>query len=167
MPHRFPSTVTQRNQMGKKKGSNNNSKSNAASVESMPRASDDAAAQSQQAATAELSVDDMTPEQLRSELLAARAELARLKADPQVTAGKLRPTEDVQELTAKLQQLRKDQAEADAARDKAWTQLKVKHGGCVDLAPHRHSCSFVGWKPHTRCLIPFALAVPRAWLCSL
>lgn len=149
--------------MGKKKGSNNNSKSNAASVESMPRASDDAAAQPQQ----ELSVDDMTPEQLRYELLAARAELARLKADPQVTAGKLRPTEDVQELTAKLQQLRKDQAEADAARDKAWTQLKVKHGGCVDLAPHRHSCSFVGWKPHTRCLIPFASAVPRAWLCSL
>lgn len=149
--------------MGKKKGSNNNSKSNAASVESMPRASDDAAAQPQQ----ELSVDDMTPEQLRYELLAARAELARLKADPQVTAGKLRPTEDVQELTAKLQQLRKDQAEADAARDKAWTQLKVKHGGCVDLAPHRHSCSFAGWKPHTRCLIPFASAVPRAWLCSL
>jgi hypothetical protein len=32
---------------------------------------------------------------------------------------------DVQELQEKLQRLRKEQQEADAARDKAWKQLKV------------------------------------------
>jgi YesN/AraC family two-component response regulator len=33
---------------------------------------------------------------------------------------------DVQELQEKLQRLRKEQQEADAARDKAWKQLKVR-----------------------------------------
>lgn len=113
--------------MAKKKG--NNSKSNAASVEAMPRGSDDAASVGTQPAPAAQPqpVEQMDVAELRAELMAARAELAKLQSQAGTTAaGKLgKQPEEVQELHTKLQQLRKNQQEADAARDKAWMQLKV------------------------------------------
>lgn len=124
--------------MAKKKG---NKASNNASVDSMPRASDDASSQGTQPAAAaaeqqeqQVPVDQLSVEQLRSELAAARAELARLRVqttEPLSTAGKLHKPQEVQELHSKLQKLRAEQAEADAARDKAWTQLKVRSRGWV------------------------------------
>lgn len=59
-------------------------------------------------------------------------EIARLKSELG-SKGQERDTPlkgskpaDVQELQEKLQRLRKEQQEADAARDKAWKQLKVR-----------------------------------------
>jgi hypothetical protein len=109
--------------MAKKKGNN---KSNATSVETIPRSSSDDAASPPQSSTTEQEqkpVEAMSVEELRMELLAARAELAKAKGQ---TAGKVTQPQDVQELHVKLQQLRKEQQEADAARDKAWSQLKVR-----------------------------------------
>lgn len=109
--------------MAKKKGNN---KSNATSVETIPRSSSDDAASPPQSSTTEQEqkpVEALSVEELRMELLAARAELAKAKGQ---TAGKVTQPQDVQELHVKLQQLRKEQQEADAARDKAWSQLKVR-----------------------------------------
>lgn len=70
-------------------------------------------------------------EELRAELLAARAELSRVKKSGMSAATTAAPgqlqtqTPEVNELHTKLQRLRQEQAEADAARDKAWKQLKV------------------------------------------
>jgi uncharacterized small protein (DUF1192 family) len=70
------------------------------------------------------------------------AEVARLKSEL-ASKGQERDTPykgskpaDVQELQEKLQRLRKEQQEADAARDKAWKQLKVRaalsaRGACM------------------------------------
>ncbi|KAF6262561.1 hypothetical protein COO60DRAFT_615260 [Scenedesmus sp. NREL 46B-D3] len=76
-------------------------------------------------------IEDMDVEDLRAELSLARAEITQLKAE---LAGKVQDRDtpykgskpaDVQELQEKLQRLRKEQQEADAARDKAWKQLKA------------------------------------------
>lgn len=137
--------------MAKKKG--NNSKSNAASVESMPRGSDDAAGTQPAPATqAQPAVEQMDVEQLRAELMAARAELAKLRSQAGTTAaaGKLgKQPEEVQELHTKLQQLRKDQQEADAARDKAWMQLKAVVKEISDLASPDYLQSLVVPKPQS------------------
>ncbi|WIA09246.1 hypothetical protein OEZ85_008654 [Tetradesmus obliquus] len=76
-------------------------------------------------------VEDMDVDDLRAELSLARAEIARLKSELG-SKGQERDTPlkgskpaDVQELQEKLQRLRKEQQEADAARDKAWKQLKA------------------------------------------
>jgi ribosomal protein L29 len=117
--------------MAKKKANN---KSNAASVETMPRSSSDDAASPPQSSTIQQEqkpVEAMSVEELRTELLAARAELAKSKGQ---TAGKLAQPQEVQELHVKLQQLRKEQQEADAARDKAWSQLKVQSAAQGRLA---------------------------------
>lgn len=109
--------------MAKKKANN---KSNATSVETMPRSSSDDAASPPESSTTQQEqkpVEAMSVEELRMELLAARAELTKSKDQ---TAGKLAQPQEVQELHVKLQQLRKEQQEADAARDKAWSQLKVR-----------------------------------------
>lgn len=110
--------------MAKKKGNN---KSNAASVETIPRSSDDAASTPQSTTEQQQKpVEDMSVDELKQELIAARAELAKLKTQTEPMAGKLARPQEVQELHVKLQQLRKEQQEADAARDKAWGQLKVR-----------------------------------------
>lgn len=75
-------------------------------------------------------VEDMSVDDLRAELSSARAEIARLnaelaKAQERDIPLKVSKSQDVQELQEKLQRLRKEQQEADAARDKAWKQLKV------------------------------------------
>lgn len=88
---------------------------------------------------AEEAVEDLSPDRLRDELRAARAEIARLKAElaaagqgddvprkAAAAAGALKPPHEVAELQERLQQLRKEQQAADAARDKAWKQLKVR-----------------------------------------
>jgi ribosomal protein L29 len=123
--------------MAKKKGNN---KSNAASVETIPRGSDDASAQQLSAGGAEpqaseKAVEQMETDELKAELLAARAELAKLRSQVQESGGAgklLQKPQEVQELQSKLQQLRKEQQEADSARDKAWMQLKVR---CT-MEPH-------------------------------
>jgi ribosomal protein L29 len=135
--------------MGKKKGSN---KSNAVSVETIPRGSDDASAQQlsaggeePQASAKEQSnnnnqLEQMEVAELKAELLAARAELAKLRSQVQESGGAgklLGKPQEVQELQSKLQQLRKEQQEADSARDKAWMQLKVC---CTTLKPHVVDC---------------------------
>lgn len=113
--------------MAKKKGN----KSNAVSVETLPRSSDDAAAQplasggSETQLASEKAVEQMDVAELKAELIAAREELAKLRSQAEPAAGKLAKPQEVQELHVKLQQLRKEQEEADQARDKAWMQLKV------------------------------------------
>lgn len=109
--------------MAKKKGSN---KSNTNSVETPQRASSDDVANPVSTSEQGKSVEDMGIEELRAELLAARAEITSLKVQSDAS-GKLHKPQEVQELHVKLQQLRKEQQEADAARDKAWKQLKVCH----------------------------------------
>jgi len=116
--------------MAKKKGSN---KSNANSVETPQRASSDDVANPVSTSEQGKSVEDMGIEELRAELMAARAEITSLKAQSDA-AGKLSKPQEVQELHVKLQQLRKEQQEADAARDKAWKQLKVCHARNVPQA---------------------------------
>lgn len=137
--------LSQPKNMAKKKG--NNSKSNAASVEAIPRGSDDAASAGTQPAPAAQPqpVEQMDAAELRAELMAARAELAKLRSQAGTTAaGKLgKQPEEVQELHTKLQQLRKDQQEADAARDKAWMQLKV--------CSHTHVCTSNRQTPVCKC----------------
>jgi flagellar basal body rod protein FlgF len=50
--------------------------------------------------------------------------------------------QEMQELQQKLLHLRKEQQAADAARDKAWKQLKVMSGNiCVSLQPNVHAFS--------------------------
>jgi predicted nucleic acid-binding Zn-ribbon protein len=71
--------------------------------------------------------------QLSSELADTKQQLQRLQADMATsrTTGKDATSksdafkhQDVQKLQERLAQLRKEQAEADAARDAAWKQLK-------------------------------------------
>lgn len=122
--------------MAKKKGNN---KSNAASVENIPRGSDDAAqplSAGEEPQASDKAVEQMEVAELKAELLAARAELAKLRSQVQASAGAgklLGKPQEVQELQSKLQQLRKEQQEADSVRDKAWMQLKVR---CTTVEPH-------------------------------
>ena len=61
---------------------------------------------------------------LPAEITQLKAELAGKVQDRDTPYKGSKPA-DVQELQEKLQRLRKEQQEADAARDKAWKQLKV------------------------------------------
>lgn len=76
-------------------------------------------------------VEDLDVEQLRNELNAARQEIVRLKSElAKASTDRDAPLkgskpQEVQDLQEKLQRLRKEQQEADAARDKAWKQLKA------------------------------------------
>lgn len=146
--------------MAKKKGNNNNNKSNANSVDAAaakpPAQADEPAETQQQQQTAGTgkSVADMTVEELRAELLAARAELAGLKSNADSAAApKVSKPQEVQELHTKLQQLRKEQQEADAARDKAWKQLKV-----AKTDKHEHGSPTAGMN------LP-GVVVSACWLC--
>lgn len=96
----------------------------------------------------------------RTELQAARTEIERLKKDLAAKNAELATKEqssdvikavqpqEMQELQQKLLHLRKEQQSADAARDKAWKQLKVTLAGmsvftqlCNACGPH----NVTGW----------------------
>eukprot|EP00775_Hariotina_reticulata_P010336 gene10336-10493_t len=93
--------------------------------------------QQEQAGPIVRDVDLMTEEELRTELQAARTEIERLKKDLAAKDAELATKEqssdvikavqpqEMQELQQKLLHLRKEQQSADAARDKAWKQLKA------------------------------------------
>jgi DNA repair exonuclease SbcCD ATPase subunit len=123
------------------------SKSNASSGESTQRASaedggGDGAATAAAATTTSVPVEDLTLEQLRSELQSARSELAVLRAQLGASAPATPP--DVQALSDRLAALRREQEEADAARDKAWQQLKVGDGA---VAGGQAITDHASWQP--------------------
>lgn len=89
-------------------------------------------------------VDNMEQQQLKAEVLALRqqlaakdTEIAQLKAElasakPSLPAGTKIP--DVEQLKERLANLKKEQEEADKARDTAWAQLKNVVGEIQKLA---------------------------------
>lgn len=78
-------------------------------------------------------------EELRVQLVAKDAEIARLSAAPQPAAVAAAPAaqpraQDYLQLQQRLAALKQEQAEADAVRDAAWRQLKTAVADITKLA---------------------------------
>jgi capsule polysaccharide export protein KpsE/RkpR len=154
--------------MAKNKNKNKNSKSDAESQQGgasqsqagAPEASNSAEATGDVKASAAglaingAALESMTPEQLREEVLALRQQLqekdqlvnqlqAQLVAPAKATLATDGKVPDVDQLRARLEALRKEQEEADNARDAAWSQLKKVVGEISKLASPEYVTTLV------------------------